>query len=276
MIGYLEPHGRLETEELADGPRGGAAAARRSTATRRSRRWTCRRSSRARPELCLIDELAHTNAAGVEHEKRWQDVETVARGRHRRVLDRQRPAPGEPQRPGRRADRHARARDDPRLGARGRRRGRADRHHAAGADRAPARRQDLPPGPHRGGAQQLLPDREPRGAARGRAAPGRRGGRGQAPRRSAGPLREDLLDPDRGAAGRRRAPARADHALAAVPARRAARLALGAAARRRARPAVDRQARASSRARRQTRSSPPCAGSRRCSARTCSSRRASR
>jgi two-component system sensor histidine kinase KdpD len=29
------------------------------------------------PELCLIDELAHTNAAGVEHAKRWEDVETV-------------------------------------------------------------------------------------------------------------------------------------------------------------------------------------------------------
>ena len=68
----------------------------------------------------------------------------------------------------------------------GGRRGRADRHHPAGADRAPARRQDLPARSHRGGAQQLLPDREPRRAARGLAAPGRRGGRGQAARRSPG------------------------------------------------------------------------------------------
>jgi two-component system sensor histidine kinase KdpD len=29
------------------------------------------------PELCLIDELAHTNAPGVEHEKRYEDVEEV-------------------------------------------------------------------------------------------------------------------------------------------------------------------------------------------------------
>ena len=29
------------------------------------------------PELCLIDELAHTNAPGVEHEKRYDDVEDV-------------------------------------------------------------------------------------------------------------------------------------------------------------------------------------------------------
>ena len=30
-----------------------------------------------RPELCLIDELAHTNAPGVEHEKRYEDVRDV-------------------------------------------------------------------------------------------------------------------------------------------------------------------------------------------------------
>ncbi len=29
------------------------------------------------PELCLIDELAHTNAPGVEHAKRYEDVEVV-------------------------------------------------------------------------------------------------------------------------------------------------------------------------------------------------------
>jgi two-component system sensor histidine kinase KdpD len=32
---------------------------------------------RRQPELALIDELAHTNAPGVEHEKRYQDVEDV-------------------------------------------------------------------------------------------------------------------------------------------------------------------------------------------------------
>ena len=32
---------------------------------------------RAHPELCLIDELAHTNAPGVEHAKRYEDVEDV-------------------------------------------------------------------------------------------------------------------------------------------------------------------------------------------------------
>jgi two-component system sensor histidine kinase KdpD len=30
-----------------------------------------------KPELCLIDELAHTNAPGTEHEKRYEDVQDV-------------------------------------------------------------------------------------------------------------------------------------------------------------------------------------------------------
>src|SRR5262249_52002081 len=29
------------------------------------------------PQLALIDELAHTNAAGMRNEKRWQDIEAV-------------------------------------------------------------------------------------------------------------------------------------------------------------------------------------------------------
>jgi two-component system, OmpR family, sensor histidine kinase KdpD len=29
---------------------------------------------RRHPELCLIDELAHTNAPGVEHHKRYEDI----------------------------------------------------------------------------------------------------------------------------------------------------------------------------------------------------------
>lgn len=76
VIGYLEPHGRAETTAQAEGlevvPR---------------RRITYRDSVleemdlpgvlRRRPELALIDELAHTNAPGVEHEKRYEDVEDV-------------------------------------------------------------------------------------------------------------------------------------------------------------------------------------------------------
>ncbi len=67
-----------------------------------------------KPELALIDEIAHTNAPGLEHEKRYEDVEDVVAAGDRRLLHRQRPAPGEPQRPGGRADRDQDARDDPR------------------------------------------------------------------------------------------------------------------------------------------------------------------
>jgi two-component system sensor histidine kinase KdpD len=76
VIGYLEAHGRRETEDLA-----------RELEIIPRRRITYRDTpvdemdlpailARA-PELCLVDELAHTNAAGVEHAKRWEDVESV-------------------------------------------------------------------------------------------------------------------------------------------------------------------------------------------------------
>ena len=75
VIGLLEAHGREETAALASGlevvPRRASP-----TGARRSRRWTSPASSR-RPELCLIDELAHTNAPGLEHLKRYEDIADV-------------------------------------------------------------------------------------------------------------------------------------------------------------------------------------------------------
>ena len=73
VIGYLEPHGRAETV---------AQAAGLETVPRRRVRYrdtTLEEMdlpailARA-PELCLIDELAHTNAPGVEHAKRYEDI----------------------------------------------------------------------------------------------------------------------------------------------------------------------------------------------------------
>jgi len=76
VIGYLEPHGRRETEDLAKNlelvPRR-RIAYRETTVEELDLPAILARA----PELCLIDELAHTNAVGTEHEKRWQDVETV-------------------------------------------------------------------------------------------------------------------------------------------------------------------------------------------------------
>jgi two-component system sensor histidine kinase KdpD len=75
-IGYLEPHGREDTLAQAAG-----------LETIPRRRVTYRGTAleemdlpavlERRPELCLIDELAHTNAPGVEHEKRYEDVRDV-------------------------------------------------------------------------------------------------------------------------------------------------------------------------------------------------------
>ena len=76
VVGLLETHGRADTAALAEAmeviPR---------------RQVTYRETvvedmdlpgilARA-PELCLIDELAHTNAPGLEHGKRYMDVEQV-------------------------------------------------------------------------------------------------------------------------------------------------------------------------------------------------------
>jgi two-component system sensor histidine kinase KdpD len=75
-IGYLEPHARAETEAQAEGlerlPRR-EVEYRGSTVEEMDLPAIFQRA----PELCLIDELAHTNAPGVEHAKRYEDIEDV-------------------------------------------------------------------------------------------------------------------------------------------------------------------------------------------------------
>ena len=76
-----------------------------------------------KPRLIIVDELAHSNAAGSRHPKRWHDIAGTARRGHRRLFDGQRPAPGKPQRRGGPDHRRARLGDDSRQGVRrGRRR----------------------------------------------------------------------------------------------------------------------------------------------------------
>ncbi len=75
-IGYLEPHKRDETSAQA---RGLEVVPRRRVAIREVEveEMDLTRLLARRPELALIDELAHTNAAGSEHEKRYEDIEDV-------------------------------------------------------------------------------------------------------------------------------------------------------------------------------------------------------
>jgi len=76
VIGYLEPHGRAETVVQAEGletvPRRGVVY--RGTPLEDMDLPAVLKRA---PELCLIDELAHTNAPGLEHEKRYEDVRDV-------------------------------------------------------------------------------------------------------------------------------------------------------------------------------------------------------
>jgi two-component system sensor histidine kinase KdpD len=75
-IGYLEPHKREDTIAQA---RGLEAVARRPVAHRDVTVEEMDLSTviARRPELALIDELAHTNPPGLEHEKRFEDIADV-------------------------------------------------------------------------------------------------------------------------------------------------------------------------------------------------------
>ena len=232
VIGYLEPHDRPETAALADGLE--VVPHLRSSSARPSwRRWTSTRVIRRKPELALVDELAHTNLPEARNRQALRGHRRDPRRRHRRHLDRQHPAPREPQRRGLRAHRRPRARDVPRPHPRRGRRGRARRPGARGAAGAAAERQGLPGGARRHGAHELLPARQPRRAARALAARARRGRRG-APD-------DDRARPAQPAGGRRADP-RARHARAALAADPAPRVPLGAAARLRDRRALGAQA----------------------------------
>ncbi|MBS1706460.1 MAG: sensor histidine kinase KdpD [Armatimonadetes bacterium] len=76
VIGYLEPHGREETERLAHG----LAAVPVRTLEHKGvslREMDLDAVLNRKPEAALVDELAHTNSPGSRHAKRWQDVEEL-------------------------------------------------------------------------------------------------------------------------------------------------------------------------------------------------------
>ncbi|MBX7131644.1 MAG: sensor histidine kinase KdpD [Fimbriimonadaceae bacterium] len=73
VIGYLEAHGRKETEELANG----IEQLPLRTGEHRGvkvREFDLDAAVARSPQIILIDELAHTNAPGSRHVKRWQDI----------------------------------------------------------------------------------------------------------------------------------------------------------------------------------------------------------
>ena len=75
-IGYLEPHDRPETAAQAEGLE--VVPRRRVTyKDKELEEMNLPALLERKPELTLIDEIAHTNAPGLEHEKRYEDVEDV-------------------------------------------------------------------------------------------------------------------------------------------------------------------------------------------------------
>jgi two-component system, OmpR family, sensor histidine kinase KdpD len=72
-IGYVETHGRKETEALIEG----LPVIPRRTVFYKGKEldeMDLQAILNLRPEIVIVDELAHTNIPGSTHEKRWQDV----------------------------------------------------------------------------------------------------------------------------------------------------------------------------------------------------------
>jgi len=76
LVGYIEPHARPETQALVLGL---DVLQRREVFYRGARllEFDLEAALESHPELIIVDELAHTNAPGVTHAKRWQDVERL-------------------------------------------------------------------------------------------------------------------------------------------------------------------------------------------------------
>jgi two-component system, OmpR family, sensor histidine kinase KdpD len=76
VVGWVDTHGRAETEALLQGLE---ILPRRPVAYRGTTLDTFDLDAALarHPRLILVDELAHTNAPGARHPKRWQDVEEL-------------------------------------------------------------------------------------------------------------------------------------------------------------------------------------------------------
>ena len=73
VAGYIEPHGRPETEALL----AGMETLRPRQVEHRGivlREFDLDAALHRHPRLLLVDEFAHSNAPGTRHPKRWQDI----------------------------------------------------------------------------------------------------------------------------------------------------------------------------------------------------------
>lgn len=76
VVGYVESHGRSETDALLNGLE---VISRREVAYKGVSLPELDLDAVLirKPQIVLVDELAHSNAPGLRHEKRWQDVEEL-------------------------------------------------------------------------------------------------------------------------------------------------------------------------------------------------------
>ncbi|MFD4230377.1 DUF4118 domain-containing protein [Streptomyces sp. NPDC058545] len=76
VVGFVEPHGRRPTEAMAEG----LETIPRRTLSHRDALFTEMDLDAVlarRPQVALVDELAHSNVPGTRNGKRWQDVEEL-------------------------------------------------------------------------------------------------------------------------------------------------------------------------------------------------------
>jgi two-component system, OmpR family, sensor histidine kinase KdpD len=76
VVGYVETHKRAETEALLAGLEILPSKA-ISYKNVELREFDIDSALKRKPDLILVDELAHTNAPGSRHPKRWQDIEEL-------------------------------------------------------------------------------------------------------------------------------------------------------------------------------------------------------
>lgn len=76
VIGYLEPHDRPDTIAKADGLKVISPKVIEHKGVQLAE-LNVEAVSEAGPAICLVDELAHSNAPGSRHVKRWQDIEDL-------------------------------------------------------------------------------------------------------------------------------------------------------------------------------------------------------
>src|SRR5215472_10760789 len=76
VVGFVETHGRAETAALLEGLEQLPALI-LDVQGASVKEFNLDAALARRPRLILVDELAHTNASGARHPKRWQDVEEL-------------------------------------------------------------------------------------------------------------------------------------------------------------------------------------------------------